>query len=66
MKILQVSNPDCPIYNVGSDKSITLHELAETIAKKYKVDWQHNITNLNNVIDRYVPNINKLKKLLSK
>lgn len=66
MKILPESEPLCPIYNVGSDKSITLHELAETIAKKHGVGWQHNITHQDRVIDRYVPNINKLKALLSR
>ena len=66
MKILSESEPLCPIYNVGSDKSITLHELAETIAKKHGVGWQHNITNQEVVIDRYVPNIDKLKALLSR
>lgn len=66
MKILQVSTPQCPVYNVGSNKSISLHELAEIIALKYKVEFQHNITDFNNVLDRYVPNVNKLHRLLNK
>jgi len=65
MKILQVSSINCPIYNVGSDVSKKLHEIAEEIAMEYGVECQYNITN-NNVVDRYVPDINKLKLLFSK
>ncbi len=62
-KILQISEIDCPIYNVGSDESRKLHEIAEEIAMEYGVDCSYNITN-NNIIDRYVPDITKLKKIL--
>lgn len=66
MNILLVSSYACPIYNVGSDKSIAIHDLAAYIAKKYNVDFQFDITEMNKVIDRYVPNIYKLKMLLNK
>jgi dTDP-glucose 4,6-dehydratase len=62
-KILQLSEIVCPIYNVGSDESRKLHEIAEEIAMEYGVDCSYNITN-NNIIDRYVPDITKLKKIL--
>jgi dTDP-glucose 4,6-dehydratase len=65
-KILFESGQDCPIYNVGSDQSISLHELAETIANKYGVKSKHNILDQDNIIDRYVPNIDKLKALLNR
>ena len=64
IKIALASNPDCPVYNVGSDIPISIFELAEKIAKKYsvKVITRDNI-NFNN-IDRYVPDISKLKSIL--
>ena len=65
IKILQISSIDCPIYNVGSDESKKLHEIAEEIAIKYGVDCSYHITN-NNIIDRYVPDTNKLKSLYKK
>ncbi len=66
IKILKISTPKCPIYNVGSNKSIALHELAEIIAHRYKVDFRHNISDMNYVLDRYVPNVDKLDRLLNK
>jgi len=64
-KILQISSVYCPIYNVGSDVSKKLHEIAEVIAMEYGVKCQYNITN-NNVVDRYVPDISKLRNLYKK
>ena len=64
MKILLVSSPLCPIYNVGSDDSKKLHEIAEEIAIKFGVKCQHNIKSDSIEIDRYVPDVSKLNKLL--
>jgi dTDP-glucose 4,6-dehydratase len=66
MKILEIASPDCPIFNVGSDRPVSIHDLAKFIAKKFNVDFQHNISDFENVIDRYVPNIDKLKELLNR
>lgn len=66
INILLVSSYACPIYNVGSDKSIAIHDLAAFIAKRYNVDFHFDISDMNKVIDRYVPNIHKLKMLLNK
>ena len=66
MNILQVSSIDCAIYNVGSDESKKLHEIAEEIAKRYGVKCKHNIKQSSIEIDRYVPDISKLNKLLVK
>jgi dTDP-glucose 4,6-dehydratase len=58
------SDRSCPIYNVGSDEAILIHDLAKKIATEYNVSCEMNeITELDNV-DRYVPNTNKLKNLL--
>lgn len=57
-------NPNCPIYNVGSDEPIEIHDLAKKIASQYNVPIiSQTITE--DKVDRYVPNINKLKTILS-
>ena len=63
IKIALASNPDCPIYNVGSDNPISIFELAKQIAEKYsvKVITKENINSRK--IDRYVPDISKLKSI---
>ena len=61
--ILFQSSEICPIINVGSDKQIAIHDLAKLIANKYNVDYEYLITDKNNIIDRYVPDISKLNKI---
>ena len=61
IKVALSSNSNCPIYNVGSDKPISIFLLAKKIALEFNVNV---ITKKNinyNSIDRYVPNTNKLK-----
>lgn len=64
IKIALVSNPDCPVYNVGSDIPTSIFDLAKQIAEKYSVK----VISKNNIdfskIDRYVPDISKLKSIL--
>ena len=56
------ANPTCPIYNVGSDEPIEIRDLAKKIAIQYNVPVKlAPITD--SKIDRYVPDINKLKAL---
>ena len=62
MNILQISSIDYPIYNVRFDESKKLHEIAKEIAIEYGVNCSYNITN-NNIIDRYIPDISKLKNI---
>lgn len=57
------SNQLCPIYNVGSDKAILIHDLARKIAKEYGVGYKLSNIRENVKIDRYVPNTDKLKLL---
>jgi dTDP-glucose 4,6-dehydratase len=62
-KILDNSNKQCPIYNVGSDDKISIHKVANILAKKY--DKRINSVKLfSQKFDNYVPNINKAKKIL--
>ena len=65
IKILLKSSLDCPIYNLGSDKSEKLHEVAQRIANQYGVKCIYNLIDEKLILDRYVPNINKLKILLN-
>ena len=63
MVILKNSNKNCPIFNVGSDKSINLVLLGKKIAKIFnkKLKLKKVKKNKN---DYYVPSIKKAKKLL--
>lgn len=65
LKILYSSNINCPIFNVGSDDAISIHKLADFLAKKYKVKITKPDKISNVVIDKYVPNIQKAKKQLN-
>jgi dTDP-glucose 4,6-dehydratase len=63
LKILDNSNPQCPIYNVGSNDKISIHQVANTLAKKF--NKRINFARLSSKkSDSYVPNINKAKKIL--
>ena len=62
--ILKKSNNSCPIYNVGSDKSINLNTLSKKIAKLTKKKLSLKISK-NKKFDYYVPSIYKAKKKLN-
>ena len=64
IKIALSANESCPIYNVGSDKPISLFSLAQNIANEYNVKVVKKDLIDCNTIDRYVPNNDKLKELL--
>ena len=65
LKILNRSNQDCPIYNVGSDDCISIHKLGRLLAKKYNLDVvSSNIKISKGIFDKYIPNIYKAKKEL--
>jgi len=63
LKILDNSNTQCPIYNVGSNDKISIHQVANTLAKKFnlRIDSEKFSSKK---FDNYVPNINKAKKIL--
>ena len=64
IEIALTSNPNCPIFNVGSDKQVSIYELAKNIAVNYGVECEFKKFDDSKIIDRYVPNVDKLKKLL--
>jgi len=65
LKILNRSNQDCPIYNVGSDDCISIHKLGRLLAKKYNLDVvSSNIKISKGIFDKYIPNVHKAKKEL--
>ena len=66
IKILINSNSKCKIYNVGSDEAITIKQLANMIAKKFKKKISiKNKKILKDSIDYYVPSVSKIKKELN-
>ena len=66
LKILNSSNKNCPIYNVGSDNAISIYKLATLLAKKYNLNVDfYNIKISKKNFDKYVPNIKKAKKKLN-
>jgi nucleoside-diphosphate-sugar epimerase len=66
LKILNSSNKNCPIYNVGSDNAISIYKLATLLAKKYNLNIDFdNIKISKKNFDKYVPNIKKAKKKLN-
>jgi dTDP-glucose 4,6-dehydratase len=62
LKILYSSNIKCPIFNVGSNDLISIHKLADFLAKKYKLKVKKADKISNNIIDKYIPNVQKAKK----
>lgn len=64
LKILDNSNNQCPIYNVGSDNKVSIHKIANVLAKKYNLEiLSPKISSKK--IDNYIPNINKARKDLN-
>ena len=63
LKILDNSNTQCPIYNVGSDDKISLHKAANVLAEKYNLKIDTVKLSLKK-IDNYIPYISKAKKVL--
>ena len=64
IKIALSANESCPIYNVGSDVPISLFSLAQNIANEYNVKVVKKDLIDYETVDRYVPNSDKLKKLM--
>ena len=63
MTICHSANPLCPIYNVGSDKALTVGEVADLVAQKLCVDV-NKAEFSGKGMDRYVPSITKAKDIL--
>lgn len=63
MTILNSSNRNCPIYNVGSDEEISIADLGSKVASLFGQSVQ-SVNLQNDVIDRYIPSIEKAKNNL--
>ena len=63
LKIVSNSKITCPIYNVGSNYSINMRTVGLYLAKKNKLSTKFSKIK-SNLIDAYVPSINKAKKEL--
>lgn len=63
LNILDYSNNNCPIFNVGSDNAISIFKLATLLARKYNLNTNFdNTKNTEKIFDKYVPNTQKMKK----
>ena len=63
MTIAENATPDCPVFNVGSDESILLQDIAEMVSKYF---FRRAIKNsyLEGRVDRYIPSITKVQSIL--
>ena len=64
IKILDYSNNKCPIYNVGSEKKVTICQIVKFLAKKYRLQFKIPEISLKKK-DIYIPNVYKAKKELN-
>ena len=64
IKVALNSKPECPIFNVGSDIPLSIFSLAKQIATKFNVKVVTNKAVDFNLVDRYVPNIDRLKTIV--
>ena len=64
MTIAEKSSTSSPVYNVGSDQSILIDELAQKIGTIFGVNAPLR-NHESDYIDRYVPNIDKAKNELN-
>lgn len=53
----------CVILNIGSDKAYSILSMIKKVSKKYFFSFSNKKNNENN-IDYYIPNIDKLKKII--
>jgi nucleoside-diphosphate-sugar epimerase len=63
LKIINNSNINCPIYNVGSDQSVDIRNLGLYLSNRYKLDIKLKKIK-SNFKDKYLPSILKAKKVL--
>ena len=57
LKIVQIANKNCPIYNLGSDEIIN----EKTMLNIFKDFTKRKLTKKNKKLDYYIPNISKLR-----
>ena len=61
MRVLISSNNNCNIYNVGSDKAISIWQLASYFSKKFNIKFIYPKQEMKK-FDFYIPNIKKIRK----
>jgi dTDP-glucose 4,6-dehydratase len=61
MRVVISSNNKCNIYNVGSDKAISIWQLATYFSKKFKIKFIYPKQNMKK-FDFYIPNTKKIRK----
>ena len=64
LTILSKSNSKCPIYNVGSNESISIQNLAKLVGRIFKTTVKIKQPS-DKKIERYVPKIRKAQKELN-
>ena len=63
MTIALHASPECPVYNVGSDQTVLMGDLAKLVANEFGVEvCIPEITDAD--VDRYIPSIDKAKREL--
>jgi nucleoside-diphosphate-sugar epimerase len=65
MTILVNSNSECPIFNVGSDEEISIHDLAFKISKIFNQEVLVCDPTQANSEERYIPSIHKARSTLN-
>ena len=62
--LLNHANEKISIFNVGSSKQILIHDLADKIGSEFGVKVIKNKIDETLPVDRYVPDTNKLEKVV--
>jgi len=58
MTLAENANPQCPVYNVASDKEVEIKELADIVANIFNVRIKSS-ENSTKHVDRYIPSVEK-------
>jgi dTDP-glucose 4,6-dehydratase len=58
MTLAENANPQCPVYNVASDKEVEIKELANIVANIFNVNIKSSENGTAHV-DRYIPSVKK-------
>jgi dTDP-glucose 4,6-dehydratase len=58
MTLAENANPQCPVYNVASDKEVEIKELADIVANIFNVEIQ-SLEGSTQCVDRYIPSVEK-------
>jgi dTDP-glucose 4,6-dehydratase len=64
MTLAENANPQCPVYNVASDKEVEIKELADIVANIFNVRIKSS-ENSTKHVDRYIPSVEKADNELS-